>query len=131
MGCRDQRDDAAAGAEIEEAPSVGPHRQIRKRHGGAVHTGNVVGRRLLTRAETDVRRDEQLIVRHDPHRRTHHATVGARDPKPSQVRHTQRRDRRRNVVLGNVEVQHEETDQRCQATPALEATKLHRNIPGA
>jgi len=66
VGGEQDRLDPVSGPHVERTFAVAPNRQVGKRHGGAVHAGDVV-RVPFGRARV-VGRDQQLVVRHEPRR---------------------------------------------------------------
>src|SRR6266511_4974526 len=61
--CRQQRLDAAAGAEIERLPDTAPHGELREGHRRRLDAGDEVGRRLRPALVLEIRRNVVVAVR--------------------------------------------------------------------
>ena len=72
-----------------------------------MHPRHVVGWSRLARAQAHVGRDEQRVVRHDPHERSRNTILTFHDPQTHEVVDRKRHDRQRELFDRNIDADDE------------------------
>ena len=127
----EDRLDAVARAEVEAALHWGADGEARERHRRAMHTGYVVVRRFLPRDQPQVRRDDELVVRHEPHERAHDIAVATHDAHLLSCLERERRERLAHEIGRYRDVEDEELDERAERSAVAQPAKVHRDVARA